>query len=405
MSLRTLQKVKNVKGKVVLLRVDFNVPIHNKKVVDDSRIIASLPTIDYLIEKQAKIIIVTHIGRPEGKYDATLSVDPVLRRLSALLEKKVTKLSMKDWSLSRQFEKQRITLLKQIESMNPGDVAMLENIRFSSEEETNGERLSQELANLADMFVLDGFAVAHRAAASVVGVAKYIPSYAGLLLSQEIAGLDKVMNKAKSPFVVVLGGAKTETKLPIIKQLLPKADAILVGGGILTTYLAGAGYGVGASLVDKEFLKEAVVYGKKKKVILPLDVIVGKKDGTGVRVVSLEKKPHVICKKTEAIFDIGPASIGLFASYIKTANTLVWNGAMGYFEQKPYDVGTLSLARLVASRSKGPAFGVIGGGETVQAMELVDMTDSIDLVSTGGGAMLEYLSGKKLPGVVAVQTK
>ena len=208
--------------------------------------------------------------------------------------------------------------------------------------------------------------------------------------------------KYKHPYVAIIGGAKTETKIPVIKALLKKADYIMIGGGIVNTYLKAKGYKVGCSLVDKDYQAEVLKYCKSKKIIKPVDVVVGTMDGKKYRHVKLEKKPNQICKKDEAILDCGPETIRLYAKYIKTAQTLVWNGAMGYFEVKPYDVGTMSIARLVASRSKGKAYGVIGGGETLLSMEMVGMNEYVDLISTGGGAMLEFLSGKKLPGVVVV---
>ena len=398
--MKSIKKARNLKNKFVLVRVDFNVPIKKKKILDDSRLLASLPTIGYLMEKGAKVIIVTHIGRPEGKVIGSLKVDPVAVRLGELVGKKVKKIETSNWKLT---DKKKALLLKSLEKMKPGEVSMFENIRFSPDEQNNTGTLAEELANLVDIFVLDGFAVAHRSATSVTGVPEYVPGYAGLLLEKEIKGLEKVTKKPKSPFVAIIGGAKTETKIPVIKNLLTKADYILVGGGILNTYLKAAGYRVGDSLVDEDFKKEALLYGKKKKVILPVDVVVGKLDGSGYRVVEIEKKPHQICKKSEGIYDIGPKSIQLFASHIKEAQTLVWNGAMGYFEQKPYDVATMSIARLVASRSKGKAYGVIGGGETLQAMEMVGMSEHVDLISTGGGAMLEFLAGKELPGIEALK--
>ena len=282
---------------------------------------------------------------------------------------------------------------------------MMENIRFSPDEKKNTGTLSQELANLVDVFVLDGFAVAHRAAASIVGVAAYVPAFAGILLEQEIKGLDRVLYTSQSPFVVVLGGAKIETKIPVMKNLLPKADHILVGGGIVNTYLKAKGYRIGDSIVGNDFQKEAIAYCKKRKVIMPVDVLVGTLDGKEYRVVDIKKTPHQICKKGEGIYDIGPKTIQLFATYIKQAQILVWNGAMGYFEQPPYHIGTMSIARLVASRSKGKAYGVIGGGETLQAMDIVDMREYVDLVSTGGGAMLQYLAGDELPGIEVLENK
>ncbi|OIO19697.1 MAG: phosphoglycerate kinase [Candidatus Magasanikbacteria bacterium CG_4_9_14_0_2_um_filter_41_10] len=398
--MNSITKARNLSGKVVLVRVDFNVPIKKKKVLDDFRLVASLPTIQYLIEKGAKVVLMTHIGRPEGKTVASLKVDPVVERLSELLKKKVKKLETGNWKLS---DAKKVALLKEISKLRPGQVAMMENMRFSKEEAKDTGMLSQELAALGDVFVLDGFAVAHRASASVSGIPKYIKGYAGKLLTTEIVGLTKVLHNPNTPFVAVLGGAKMETKIPVMRNLVERADAVLIGGGIVNTYLLAKGYIVGDSLVDKEFQVDAIQYCKRKNVIKPLDVIVGTKDGKKVRVVKIKKNPHEICKKGEAIFDIGPETLRLFATYIKEAKTLVWNGAMGYFEKKPYDVATLTVARLVASRSKGSAFGVIGGGETLQAMDMVGMTDDIDLVSTGGGAMLEFLAGKTLPGIYALQ--
>jgi len=400
--MKTIKQIRNLKGKNVLVRVDFNVPIKRGKVLDDTRLHASLPTIEYLMKKKAKVILVTHIGRPGGKVVASLKVDLVVKRLSELLKKKVTKLETENWRLS---DKKKMNLLKKIDKMRPGQVAMMENIRFSQDEKKDTGTLSQELANLVDYFVLDGFAVAHRPSASVVGVAQYVPSYAGLLLESEIKGLEKVLQKPKAPFVVVLGGAKMETKVPVMKKLVPLCDFMLIGGGVLNTYLKARGYGVGSSLIDMTFKKEALNYGKRKKVIKPVDVVVGSRDGKSYRLVALKKTPHKICKKGEEILDIGPHSINLYSQFIKEAETLVWNGAIGYFEQKPYDIGTLSVARLVAGRSKGQAYGVIGGGETLQSMDMVGMTEFVDLVSTGGGAMLEFLSGKRLPGIDVVCKK
>lgn len=390
-----LRRIRRLSGQRVLLRVDFNVPIIKKKVADDTRLVQALPTIKFLIKKKAKIIIVTHLGRPEGKFVEELKLDPVAKRLSELLKQKINKLSY--WSGSK--------VEKAISRLQNGNVVLLENIRFSSEESGNKGTLAREWAVLADIFVQDGFAVCHRADASVAGVPRYLPSYAGLLLENEIKGLTHVLQKSRPPFIVVLGGVKMETKIPVIKNLLPKADNILVGGGIVNTYLHAAGYEVGDSLVDKDYGKAALAYCKKRKVVLPIDVAVCEKDGKTYRIVELHKKPHFVCGAGEKILDIGPESIKLFSSFIGRAQTIVWNGAMGYFEQKPFDAGTLSVAKLVAVRSKGKAFGVIGGGETVQAMELTGLGRYVDLVSTGGGAMLEFLAGKKLPGIEALVRK
>ncbi|MFZ2190157.1 MAG: phosphoglycerate kinase [Candidatus Magasanikiibacteriota bacterium] len=419
MKIKTIKQVRNLAGKRVLLRVDFNVPIKinpstkaQGKVADDKRILVSLPTIEYLLKQKAKVILVTHLGRPAGYngkeksgYDKKFSLRPVVKKTSELLEKKI--IFVEDKKIGRS-EDQKIyfdNAKKIIDKMKTGEIVMLENMRFFPEEAKDIVDLSKKLASLGDIFVLDGFAVAHRSAASVSGVAKYLPSYAGLLLEREIAGLSKVMNKPKKPFVLILGGIKMETKIPVIKNLLPKCDYALIGAGIINTYLWAKGYKVGDSAVDKDYKKEILKYCSSKKVIKPVDVVVGTMDGKKYRHVVLDKKPNQICKKGEAILDCGPGTVQLYAKYIKKAQTLVWNGPMGFFQVKPYDIGSFSIARLVAGRAKGKAFGVIGGGETLQTMELVGMTEYVDLVSTGGGAMLEFLSGKKLPGVEAVSTK
>ncbi len=413
MKIKTIKQIRNLENKTVLVRVDFNVPMKRKKVLDNTRLLASLPTIKYLIEKKAKVILITHVGRPGGKVVAGLKVDPIVEELSKLLKKKVKKLETGSWKLN---DKKKLEVLKNIEKLRGGQVAMMENIRFSSDEKKDTGTLSQELANLVDYFVLDGFAVAHRDSASVTGVAKYVPAYAGLLLESEIKGLSKVIEKPKKPFVAIIGGAKMETKIPVIKAMIKKADSILIGGGIVNTYLKAKGFKVGGSLVDKDYEKEVLKYCKSRKVVKPVDVVVGDAKGNKFRVISLpvgkgSLGSFISAKATvnplgmttgEAILDIGPETIRLYAKYIKKGMTLVWNGAMGYFEQKPYDVGTMSIARLVATVSKGPAYGVIGGGETLQAMDLTGMDEYVDMISTGGGAMLEFLSGKELPGVKVV---
>lgn len=384
-----------LKGKRVLVRVDFNVPVENGKVADDSKLVATLPTIEYLIRKRSKVIVVTHLGRPDGKVVPSLRVNPAAKRLGDLLGSRVDKLA--GW--------QGIAVTKAIDEMKEGDVVMLENIRFAPEEQGNKGDFAEHLSNVADIFVLDGFAVAHRGDASVSGVAEYLPSYAGLLLEEEIKGLTRVMHRPAKPFVLIMGGLKTETKIPVIQSLLPKVDSILLGGGIVNTALAAVGYGVGGSAVDEKQLELAAWCARQVTTIMPLDAIVGDESGRHVRHVYIPRQAAPLCKKTEAMLDIGPETVRLYASYIKKAQTIVWNGAMGHFEVKPYDVGTKAIARLVAARSKGRAYGVIGGGETVQAMELVGMTDDIDLVSTGGGAMLEFLAGQKLPGIEALKKR
>lgn len=389
--LRLMKEIKNLKGKRVLVRVDFNVPLKNNKVVEDSRIRASLLTINFLRKKGAKVILVTHLGRPEGKVDEAYSLKPVAKILPKLLtglkEKRVAvKLLNFDDSTKTEIEK-----------MKDGDVAMLENIRFFKGEERNDEKFAKKLASLADIFVLDGFAVAHREAASVSGVQAFLPSYAGFLLEKEVTALDSLMKKNASPFLAVIGGAKIETKLPVIKNLLKIADHVLVGGAIINVYYKAKGYTVGDSLLDKGFEKIAVSLFAKKKIIVPVDVMVGTKDGDTLRVVNILKKPHEICRKGESILDIGPATAALYAHMIEHAKTLVWNGAMGYFENRSYALGTYTVADAFAQNTK--AYSLIGGGETVEAVNNLGLLNKIRFVSTGGGAMLEYLGGAKLPGL------
>ena len=387
--MRSIRQIKGLKGKRVLVRADFNIPLKKGKPVSDYKITKSLPTIEFLMKQGARVILVSHLGRPEGKPKKEFSLKPVAERLSDLLQTRVSFLNIStasDWK----------KLPESISGMKNGSVALLENIRFLKDEETESPVLSKALAHLCDLFVLDGFAVSHRRGASVSGVAKYVPSYAGLLLSEEISVLSVVMKKPKRPLVVMLGGAKAETKIPVLKKLLPIADHILVGGGIFNTYLASEGKQVGGSIVSKELKKVIRRYCANKKIILPVDVVVGTEKGNNVKV---QKAKDVKVSKNEAIFDVGPETVHLFAKYIKKAKTLVWNGALGMFEQHPYQYGTYSLVRLFAARSKGRAVGVCGGGETVEILEKLHAMPDIDLVSTGGGAMLEFLSGEKLPGL------
>lgn len=392
MALRSIAQVTDLHNKRALVRVDFNVPIEKKRVLDDTRLEASIPTIEHLRDAGAKVMLLTHVGRPEGKKVGSLKTDPIADRLGQLMHTSVKKI---DGIVGKKVE-------QAIDQMKVGDIIMLENVRFSPDEEKNRGTLAMDLAKMADIFVLDGFAVAHRASATVVGLAEHLPSYAGLLLHREIEGLSKVFRKPEKPVVAIIGGAKAETKIPVIDQMLRKADTILVGGGVVNTMLKARGYGVGSSIVGDTVLDIALTYTKKKKIIQPLDLVVGDIHGRQYRIVEIGKEPHELCKRGEAIFDLGPKTVERYAPYIKKGMTVVWNGAMGYFEQSPYDMSTRAIARLVASVSKGPAYGVIGGGETIQAMELVGMSEFVDLVSTGGGAMLQFLSGEELPGIVAL---
>ena len=397
MSLNSLSSLKHLKGRRVLVRADFNVPVKNGRVTDNYKLTASLPTIRRLLKFGARIILVSHLGRPE-KFDTKFSLKPVSVALEKLLGQKIYFLPVKKTDHYFNSASQAVARLK------PGEILMLDNCRFWPGEEKNNPALARQLAALADIFVLDGFAVAHRDAASVSGVAKYLPAYAGLLMEKEVTGLSRATEKPQKPLVVILGGIKMETKIPVLKNLLAKADYVLVGGGISNTYLWAKGWPVGASAIDKKHKKDILKYAANKKIIWPVDVIIGDAKGRGARAVPVETDFAVI-GKTDSIFDIGPQTIKLFAKFIKTARTIVWNGALGYFEQKPYQYGTYAVARLIAARSQGPAFSICGGGETVEVLTDLGLASDIDLVSTGGGAMLEFLSGKILPGVKAVTSQ
>lgn len=380
-------------GKKILLRLDCNVPLEKGKIVDDFKIIQSLPTIQYLLRKQARVIIVSHLGRPKGA-DMQFSLRPVQKQLEKLLQRKVAFVP-----LTRLEDPESFNQMKQ------GEAVLFENIRFLPGEETNDGQLGKRLAAIADLFVLDGFAVAHRASASVVGVTKYIPSYAGLLLTAEIAALSKIMTKPKRPLVVILGGAKPETKIPVLTYFLSKASAILLSGTVAVEYffaLAGE-----KSIFTQTLFRKVSRACLDKKVFLPIDMVIGTKNGVGAELLSVSgyAKLSRDQKRRKQMYDIGPATTGLFASVIKRAQTIIWNGAMGKFEVPVYGHGTKAIARLFAARSKGRAFGACGGGETVEIIRSLGLLNDIDLVSTGGGAMLEFLSGKKLPGIIALQKK
>ena len=376
-----------------MVRVDFNVPIKNGRVQNDYKIRRGLTTVEYLLKHGAKVILMSHLGRPQG-YDKKLSLEPVAKHVASLIGKSVKFLKKKKLGdLS--------AVAKECHKLKNGTVIMLDNVRFLQEERAGSDELSKKFAALADIFVAECFAVCHHPAPSVSGVSNYLPSYAGILLTEETSVLSRVMEKPQRPLVVLLGGIKVETKIPVLKNLLSRADTILVSGGITNTYWWAKGKKIGKSLIGKEFKKEVLRYCAQKKVIVPIDVVVGDSAGKKAYVVPVDKKFAV--PSSLAIYDIGPETVKLFSSYLKKASTLIWNGAVGMFEVKSYSYGTRGLAHLFAARSKGKAYGVAGGGETVEILEAQGLRDDVDLVSTGGGAMLEFLSGQKLPGLIALQ--
>lgn len=394
--MRFLRQFKNLKNKKVLVRVDFNVELTKDGRVEPAeafKIESVLPTIKYLIEKKAKVILMTHLGRPKGNPSPEFKIDPVADYLSDVLKKLIRKARGVIGP----------TVEKEVAKLKPGEILMLENLRFEKGEEENDPSFAKSLAKLGDIYVNDGFAVCHRQAASVSAITKHLPSCAGFLLESEIKFLSKVMKNPRQPMILVMGGLKFETKLPMIEKFLSKADKILVGGGLASACFKALGYGVGQSVIDNEYLALAKKIAGNKKVLLPIDVIVGRIDEEcNFHHLPVPEKPCVLVKPPFAIYDVGPATIREWAKLIKKAQTIVWNGPLGYFEQKPYDTATLAMARLVATRSKGKAFGVVGGGETVAALRRSQMMEFVDHVSTGGGAMLEFLAGKRLPGLEAL---
>ena len=390
MEIKSIREVENLTGKKVLLRADFNVPLKGGKVMEDYKIAQSLATIRYLLRYKCRIVITTHLGDPKGKRVKGLSTEPIAKRLAVLLGEKVT-------FLPEATGGKVITAIKQAK---PREIIFLENLRYYPGEETDDRSFARKLAKPFDLCVNNAFAVCHRKHASVSAIKKYLPTYAGFLLEDEITNLEKTL-KPKKPLVVVIGGAKISTKLPLIANFLRKADHILIGGAIANDFIKGLGYNVGKSVVGKDpaQLRKAIRlyrHAGNKKIILPLDFVVSDRlDGKGeAEVRSINK-----IDKKDYILDIGPKTISFYARYIKEANTLIWNGPMGMFEQDQFRHGTMAVARLVAARSTGHAFGAVGGGETVEALKKTHMLEHVDWVSTGGGAMLEFLAGHKLPGL------
>ncbi|MBU1131592.1 phosphoglycerate kinase [Patescibacteria group bacterium] len=382
MKIRSIKSTKDLKGKKVLLRVDFNVPLKKGKIIDDFRIKSGLPTIKYLLNKGAAVIILNHLGRPKGKVTAELSNKPVSQRLSKLLKKKVIQLDEVVGAKSS----------KTVKSLKLGQIVMLENVRFHHREEKNCKRLARTLASYADLFVNDAFAVCHRKASSVSAITEYLPSYAGLLLESEIENLSKVLESKVKPKVAIIGGAKLETKVKVITNLLKKMDYVLVGGAIANNFFKAKGYEVGKSLVDDEYVPVAKKL-LKNKLIIPEDVAVAKKISAKSKSIV---KPANQVNQSEIILDIGPKSVKKFTTIIKKSKMVVWNGPLGYFEIAKFKKASSQIAKAIAG-SKTES--IIGGGETVQLIEGLGLKNKFSFVSTGGGAMLEFLEGKMLPGI------
>lgn len=392
MKLKSLKgNYKSVVSRTVFLRVDFNVSISSSKVKEGFKIKQSLETINFLLKQKCKIILASHLGQPQNGYEAKYSMLPVSKYLAKILDEKITFL---DFEKFNDFKKIRSEI-----NNNQNRIFLMDNLRFYSGEERNCKKLGKSLASLADIYVNDAFAVSHRANSSVSAIRfSQIPSFRGFLLEKEIFNLNKILHP-KKPFIVVMGGAKISTKIPIIKKLYKKASYILIGGALANNFYLSKGYNVGQSLVDKKGINLVKKYKNSKKIILPIDFVVKKnnKNEFGRKKISLKNINQI--EKDDIILDIGPESILLFSKYIKKAQTICWNGPMGMFEEPDFKKGTVVIAFEIASRASGRAFGVAGGGETVEALNLSDMSEYMDWVSTGGGAMLSYLSGEKMPGL------
>lgn len=378
-----------IKGKRVLLRVDFNVPMSAGEVTDDTRIRAALPTIKHLRGQGARLILVSHLGRPKGTVKDELRLDPVARQLEKLLGAPVAKV---DTAIGEEAQ-QAVSALKD------GDVLLLENIRFYPGEEKNEPAFARELAQLADIFVNDAFGTAHRAHASTVGVADYLPAYAGLLMEREIQMLGQVLTASRRPFVAIIGGAKVSDKIGVIRNLLAKVDTLLIGGGMANTFLAAKGFDLGESKVEedkldlaRELLAEAEDLGVQ--LLLPADVVVA--DAFSADAGQQIVKAELGVPKGWMALDIGPLARQQFAEAISKAATVVWNGPMGVFEFDAFATGTAAIAEAIADSK---AFSVVGGGDSAAALEKLGKADAIDHISTGGGASLEFLEGKTLPGI------
>jgi phosphoglycerate kinase len=394
MNKKTIKDI-DLKGKRVFCRVDFNVPMSEGKVTDETRIKAALPTIQYLSEQGAKVILASHLGRPKGQVVEELRLTPVAKRLSELLGKDVAKTD----------EAYGETVKAEIEKMSDGDVLLLENVRFYPGETKNDPELAKEFAALADVYVNDAFGAAHRAHASTAGVAEHLPAAAGYLLEKELEVLGKALTTPERPFTAIIGGAKVKDKIGVIDNLLDKVDNLIIGGGLAYTFVKAQGHEVGKSLLEedkidlaKQFMKKAE--DKGVKFYMPVDVVVADdfSNDANTKVVPIEEIPS----DWEAL-DIGPKTQEQYASVIKDSRLVIWNGPMGVFEIEKFANGTKAVAQALADAAD--TYSVIGGGDSAAAVEKFNLADKMSHISTGGGASLEFMEGKELPGVSALNDK
>ncbi len=386
----------DLSGKRVLVRVDFNVPLEGDRITDDTRIRAAVPTIKAILDKKPRaVILMSHLGRPKGGPDPKYTLAPVAPALSRLLGVPV---QFVDVTVGPKAE-------QAVASAAQGGVILLENTRFDPTEEKNGMELAAQMAKLGDVYVNDAFGSAHRAHSSTVGVATLLPAVAGLLMEKEIDYLSTTIETPKRPFVAILGGAKVSDKIAVIESLLSKADYVLIGGGMANTFFKAQGHELGKSLVEPDAIATAkdLLTKSGDKLVLPIDAVIGDKLASDAQIKTIDVAQNV--PEGWAIFDIGPKTVEKFSQVLSNAKTVVWNGPMGVFETAPFNKGTNAVAELLVKATKAGATTIIGGGDSAAAVEEAGLADQITHISTGGGASLEMLEGKTLPGVAALKDK